>query len=548
MKRYALTDTLPAPDWKNRVVARDGYNSDIIKTLNSQFPKAVEQCRGVYFSGTTDIEKARAIYNYLRNGIKYKKDPKGRQLIQLPARMIVEATRDQKHGADCKSLSLAAAAFLHCQGFKNVRLRYASYDITDPTPTHVYAVASSANGTDIIVDPVYKQFNAEAPYKYKKDYQMEISVLSGPPTPSAIIQRVKASNLPYPEQLRRFQAKVRPGGFLFNVLSNEISRVEGKTGTMRYSPEQLGKYAKALRNAGTRIKSPFIQNVITKELAAVQSGNFSGSLYQFSGARKDIRGVEVEIGKISLKKFRKKLKKISLKNIVKGVKAVGLIVPRKSFLAMVSLNVRGLATRMNQLGAAERSALWKKFGGQPSVLEKAVRNGIKKRPLFGAGKKVKAIKGIGAVTDEGVGIAPLIIPAAAGGGVSAATVATIIAAAAPILVAVVAALKKKGIPEVVDQATAAIKENPDFPEAVQAAADKAGEFNTYVKQAAEVAQATGVIPEKPENTAEAAASKALPTDELETTGPDAAPAIPGGNTTLLLGAAAVGAFLLMKKK
>lgn len=537
MKQYALTDTLPAPNWRNKVVAKNGYNSDIIKTLNSQFPKAVEQCRGVYFSGNSDIEKARAIYNYLRNGIRYKKDPRGKQLIQLPARMIAQSAKDNKHGADCKSLSLAAAAFLHCQGFKNVRLRYASYDTTDPTPTHVYAVASSNTGQDIIVDPVYKQFNAEAPYKYKKDYPMEISVLSGPPTPSQLIKKVRQSNIPYPEKLRRFQAKVRPGGFLFTVLSNEIARTEGKTGTMRYSPEQLGKYANALRNAGTRIKSPFIQNVITKELAAVQSGNFTGSLYQFSGARKDIRGVEVEIGKISLKKIRKKLKKVSLKNIVKGVKTVGLIVPRKSFLAMVSLNVRGLATRMKQLTKAERDALWKKFGGQPGTLEKAVNNGAKKRPLFGAGKKVKAIKGIGAVIDEGNTI---------GGPGTAATIATIVAAAAPILVAVVGALKKKGIPEIVDDATAAIKENPDFPEAVQAAADKAGEFNTYVKQAAEVAQATGVIPEKPETTAEAQATKALPTDELETTGPDAGP---GGNkAVLLLGAAAVGAFFLLKKK
>jgi len=381
---------------------------------------------------------------------------------------------------------------------------------------------------------------------------MQISVLSGTPMPStaSVIKAVR-QKLPYADRLRRLQTKVRPGGFVYNIISNEIARANNSPGKMMYSPEQLTKYRNAIVKAGQKIKSPIVQQLISKELAALQNGTFSGSVYLFSEARKDIKGIEAEIGKISLKKLGKKLKKISLKNVVKGVKAVGLIVPRKSFLALVALNVRGLATRLKLLSSAERSALWKKFGGTPSTLEKAVQSGSKKKPLFGASKKVKAIKGIGAVIvddNANIGIAPVILPAAAagGGGVSFATIATIITAAAPILVAVVAALKKKGIPEVVEQASAAVSESGDFPESVQTAADKVGEFNTYVKQAADIAEKTGIIPEKPENTAEAQANKALPTDELETAA--AGEGTPKGNTALLIGAAAVGAFLLMRKK
>ena len=107
---------LPAPAFKNSLITGDGYNSDIITTLNSQFSTAVAQCSEARFSGNNLREKGRAIYNYLRNTVKYKKDPEGRQLIQLPSRLINGTGK-----GDCKSLSLAAAAFMYCNGFRNVR-------------------------------------------------------------------------------------------------------------------------------------------------------------------------------------------------------------------------------------------------------------------------------------------------------------------------------------------------------------------------------------------------------------------------------------------
>ena len=94
----------------------------------------------------------------------------------------------------------------------------------------------------------------------------------------------------------------------------------------------------------------------------------------------------------------------------------------------MALNVRGLAKRLSKLSAIGKKNLWEnKFGGKLSVLEGAIKRGLKKKPLFGASKKVKAIKGIGYVIDEGnvIGAEP----------VSTVSTAAIIAAAAPILVA-----------------------------------------------------------------------------------------------------------------
>ena len=153
------------PNYKDVLVTRNGYNNDIILTLNSQFPEAVKQVQNVRVSGADSYQKGRAIFNYLKYSIDYKKDPAGKQVIQLPARMI----SDTKKG-DCKSKALAAAALMHNNGFKDVALRYASYDPTDITPTHVYAVGKDEKGKEIVIDPVWKAYNTQAPYKNKKDY------------------------------------------------------------------------------------------------------------------------------------------------------------------------------------------------------------------------------------------------------------------------------------------------------------------------------------------------------------------------------------------
>lgn len=528
---------MPAPDYKNRIIYNSGYNNDIIKTLNSQFPAAVKQCQNVFFSGSTNTEKARAIYNYLKNQVKYKKDPKGKQLIQLPARMIDEAKKNPNAGADCKSLSLAAAAFLHCNGLSNVRLRYTSYDSDDKTPTHVYAVATDpSTGQDIIVDAVYRQFNREAPYKTKTDHKMQISVLSGTPAVTAILKSNRPA-LTYRQKLERLKNKVKPGKFLFNAVQNEINRLENKTGNIQYTGQQLLRYKNVLENVSGKVRQPILQKVIYSELTAIKTGTFTGNIYIPSETRQSISGLEDEIGKISLKKIKKGLKKIKLKNIFRGIKTVGLVVPRKAFLSLVSLNVRGLATRMTQLSQSERATFWKKFGGRPDILEKAINNGKKKKPLFGASKKVKAIKGIGAVivddTSGGIGIAPV-------------AVASIIAASAPILIAVVGLLKKKGVPEIIADASAAA-ENANFPEAEGEAAGNAEKFNDFVKNALTVVKDTGIIPEKPLTPAEEATTKALPTTEAETAAPEGE-TTPGKINPLLLAGLGLGAVYFITKK
>lgn len=531
---------LAQPEMKNMVVTKSGYNNDIIEALNGRFPLAVEQTKGVKFSGDNLSQKGRAIWNYLNKNVRYKKDSPGKQVIQLPARMI----RDTG-AADCKSLALAAAAFMKNNGFNDVALRYSSYNPNDDTPTHVYSVAKDERGNEIIVDPVYKQYNREVPYKFKKDYKMEISVLSGiERTLKPLPGRPRIIKVDPVKQAQRILegGKVKSGSIAQNVLVNYIARMQGKTIQMNYDPKQLSIYSNKLTAAANRLRSPFLQRLIKMEMDLIRNNQFTGTIITSESAT--INGMREEIGKLSLKKIvkgvKKAAKKVSIKNIVKGVKTVGLVVPRKAFLAMVALNVRGLATRMSRLTNDDLKKLWvTKFGGVLSVLQNAINSGKKKKPLFGASKKVRAIKGIGySVDDVNNSI-----------GFTGVEIAGFIAAAAPILVAVVSLLKKQGIPDIAESA-ANFGESGDFPESEGLAQDQKPGIADFISKAVDIAQATGIIPERPLPPQQALVDQALPgddhTDMMEK--PSATGTGFKVNPLILVGAAGAAALLLMRRK
>lgn len=526
---------LAQPNYRNVIVTEKGYNNDIIQTLNSRFSQAVDQTKNVTFSGNSLYEKGRAIYNYLRNSVAYKKDDAGKQIIQLPSRLIL----DTKQG-DCKSKALAAAAFMYNNGFSNVRLRYSSYSATNNTPTHVYAVGSDTLGNDIIIDPVFKKYNAEVPYTNKQDYKMQISVLSGPPalikTQSQLVNIPKKNAIELAKKIVK-SGKIKAGTLAIVALKNFIARSENGP-FISYSDDQLRKYQNLLIKRLPTIKNSFIKMIFQNEIDKIQNNTWRGILSnslqnesaEITGLREDI-----EIG--FLKKIRKKLKKVSLKKIVRGVKTVGLIVPRKSFLAMVALNVRGIATRLSKLSDSEIKKLWvNRFGGKFSVLQSAIKKGSKKRPLFGASKKIKAIKGIGYIVDDNSSDIGAIDAATAG----------VIVAAAPILVAFIRLLKRKGIPEDNAGAGGGVPgESGDFPEAEGMAQDQKSNLNQWVDTAVDVAKATGLIPDKPLTANEQQVNDAIPGDDYTNVEQEGTKF--KINPVILIGGAAA-AFLLLRKK
>ena len=167
------TASIPRADYRQRIEYSAGDNGDIIKVIHKNFPVAVKQTKQLakeLYTGDP-YRDAQKIYNFLRSGIVYTKDPAGEQLIKTPSRLIAD-----KKG-DCKSYSLFAGSLLANMGYP-VILRYASYD-RNPIPSHVYVITKDQYGNEIILDGVYKAFNKQVPYKFKYDYPMEIKTLSG---------------------------------------------------------------------------------------------------------------------------------------------------------------------------------------------------------------------------------------------------------------------------------------------------------------------------------------------------------------------------------
>lgn len=165
MSDFKLIGKLPAPRYISSIEHKDGLNSDIIDTIHKNFPQAVKETAGLaqVFRRGNALDSAKNVWLFLRKKIKYKKDPAGKQLIRLPARFVADGV------GDCKSYSLFAAAMLHNMGLP-VKFRYAGYTMFN-IPTHVYVLTEDEKGNEIIVDGVYKHFNAQKPFNYKKDYK-----------------------------------------------------------------------------------------------------------------------------------------------------------------------------------------------------------------------------------------------------------------------------------------------------------------------------------------------------------------------------------------
>lgn len=119
---------------------------------------------------------------------------------------------------------------------------------------------------------------------------------------------------------------------------------------------------------------------------------------------------------------RKKRKPLfpKLNNIIKkggqAVKTVAMAPARGSFLVLVNLNYKGLATKLNEAlakNAAKVTEMWTKFGGDTSALQKAINNGKGKKPrggMNGIGEDAAGGEGVNTKDIiEGVGAASGII-------------------------------------------------------------------------------------------------------------------------------------------
>jgi hypothetical protein len=151
------------------LVKQNANNSELQRAIEAVIPAATKQAASIAdrYKGKNEAETCKKIFDYLKNNINYKADG-ANQAVRLPSGLM------RTLQGDCKSYSVFTSAILSNLGIPH-KLVYASYDASDPTPTHIYVMTNKG----CIIDAVYGKFNAEKKATYKKYKNMNISYIAG---------------------------------------------------------------------------------------------------------------------------------------------------------------------------------------------------------------------------------------------------------------------------------------------------------------------------------------------------------------------------------
>jgi hypothetical protein len=151
------------------LVKQNANNSELQRAIEAVIPAATKQAASIAdrYKGKNEAETCKKIFDYLKNNINYKADG-ANQAVRLPSGLM------RTLQGDCKSYSVFTSAILSNLGIPH-KLVYASYDASDPTPTHIYVMTNKG----CIIDAVYGKFNAEKKATFKKYKNMNISYIAG---------------------------------------------------------------------------------------------------------------------------------------------------------------------------------------------------------------------------------------------------------------------------------------------------------------------------------------------------------------------------------
>lgn len=157
LKPFNGKDTLHKMDYETRDIIKAILEAD--KTAHRDTKLFAQNLR---YTNLEDLSKQ--LFDFLLYQIKYEEDELGAQLVKKP-----NALWHLRKG-DCKSFSLFTGSVLKNLGIP-YSYRFVSYNRPDIF-THVYVIAHG-KGRNVLIDAVYKKFNEQKPFKYKKDFLMK---------------------------------------------------------------------------------------------------------------------------------------------------------------------------------------------------------------------------------------------------------------------------------------------------------------------------------------------------------------------------------------
>ncbi|MBI3133640.1 MAG: hypothetical protein HYZ14_03095 [Bacteroidetes bacterium] len=131
-----------------------------------------------HLQGAGVLPTCKKIWNFCFWHFQYKKDEERKEQVRRPARSWADRGDNIRLdvGVDCDCFTVLIGSILTNLGIPFI-MRMTRYKAADFE--HIYPVAISPDGQEIIIDCVVHQFNYEVPYTQKKDEQMDLQYLNG---------------------------------------------------------------------------------------------------------------------------------------------------------------------------------------------------------------------------------------------------------------------------------------------------------------------------------------------------------------------------------
>lgn len=131
------------------------------------------------FGSTYEICKQ--LYNFLLDNTFYVIEKNNRQTLRSPSAILALGSNPQI-GLDCKSYALFIGGILGALERSGKKIdwcyRFASYNLTDPIPHHVFIVVNPDKSNEFYVDPVIQPMQYKKPYFYKIDKKSNMALYS----------------------------------------------------------------------------------------------------------------------------------------------------------------------------------------------------------------------------------------------------------------------------------------------------------------------------------------------------------------------------------
>lgn len=407
MEKRLLLGLLPAFTNQSVLIEKRQAVKDIIREVlaaHEVFASDYDKIAAQFYCGSPK-KIAQALFNFCKQNIRYKVEPEERQTTKSPAAIL--ALGDSV-GGDCKHYAGFIGGVLDALNRKGCPIewhyRFASYDMFDRTPQHVFIVVND-QGNEIWVDPVLGSFDQKLqPYHSPIDKRpktvsnMPLFRISGIATSEAGLFQNEFA-LPVTEQ-----DVIRLAPAALPALEQE-QLVEEINPELQAAIDLLLQY-RVLNEQGQ--VSDLILSQLSKTLPTAE----------FEAVSRARQTIQVALNQGAIGSV--------FSDIWRGIKKTTLAVPRNAYLSLVALNIFGFATKLkNAIYKADGSFFqpnqdklyrkWHSLGGDWQNLRNAITSGAKKKAILGAAEC------------NTVGVAPAVVPA------WVATASAIIAALTPLI-------------------------------------------------------------------------------------------------------------------